>query len=138
MKIDIFNHIFPRRFFDRLLEVAPTAQDMPRRVRCVPPLVDLETRFRVMDEFGDYCQVLSLASPPLEMLADPDESPQLARLANDGLAELVDRYPQRFPAFVAALLEPSRSGRRRDAPGHPRTGRQGRAALYQRARPAAR
>ena len=103
MKIDIFNHIFPRRFFDRLLHVAPTAQDMPRRVRGVPPLVDLETRFRIMDAFGDYCQVLSLASPPLEILADPDETPQLARLANDGLAELVDRYPQRFPAFVAAL-----------------------------------
>jgi predicted TIM-barrel fold metal-dependent hydrolase len=103
MKIDIFNHIFPRRFFDRIQEVAPAARDMPRRVRQVAQLVDLEARFRVMDAFGDYRQVISLASPPLEVLADPDESPELARLANDGLAELVDRYPDRFLGFVAAL-----------------------------------
>jgi aminocarboxymuconate-semialdehyde decarboxylase len=103
MIIDVFNHIFPRRFFDRLQEVAPTAQDMPRRVRRLPLLFDLEARFRVMDEFGDYGQVLSLASPPLEVLATADEAPELARLTNDGLAELVDRYPDRFPGFVASL-----------------------------------
>jgi predicted TIM-barrel fold metal-dependent hydrolase len=103
MKIDIFNHIFPQRFFARLQEATHRVHDMPRRVRSLPLLVDLEARFRVMDEFGDYCQILSLASPPLEVLAEPDEAPELARLANDGLADLVDRYPARFPGFVASL-----------------------------------
>src|SRR5690606_6403492 len=51
----------------------------------------------------DYCQVLSLASPPLEVLAGREHAAALARLANDGMAELVARYPDRFPAFVASL-----------------------------------
>ncbi len=31
MKIDVFNHIFPRRFFDRLNEVSPDYKDMGKR-----------------------------------------------------------------------------------------------------------
>jgi aminocarboxymuconate-semialdehyde decarboxylase len=65
--------------------------------------VDLDARFRMMDEFGDYRQVISLASPPIESFAGPETSPLLARMANDGMADLVDRYPARFPAFAAAL-----------------------------------
>src|SRR5262249_54421266 len=103
MKIDVFNHIFPRQFFDRLQDSVPAAKDMAQRVRKVPLLAALEARFRIMDEYGAYRQVLSLASPPLEVLADPDDSPELARLANDGLAALVGRYPDRFPGFVASL-----------------------------------
>ena len=56
MKIDIFNHIFPRLFFDQMMEVAPNYKDMGKRVREVPVLVDLEARFRVMDQFQDYAQ----------------------------------------------------------------------------------
>jgi aminocarboxymuconate-semialdehyde decarboxylase len=56
-----------------------------------------------MDEFGDFRQVLSLPAPPLEVLAGPDRSPGIARAANDQLAELVARYPDRFIAFVASL-----------------------------------
>ena len=42
-----------------------------------------------MDEFGEYCQLLTLPAPPMEMMAGPDKSPEFARIANDGLAELV-------------------------------------------------
>lgn len=103
MKIDIFNHIFPRLFFDRMMEVAPNYKDMGKRVREVPVLVDLEARFRVMDQFEDYVQVICLASPPLEVLAGPELSPDLASMANDGMAEIVAKYPDRFPGFVASL-----------------------------------
>jgi predicted TIM-barrel fold metal-dependent hydrolase len=103
VKIDIFNHILPQRFFGELLKVAPGLKDMGKRIRNIPALVDLEARFRVMDEFGDYCQVISLASPPIESFADAQTSPLLARIANDGMAELVDRYAGRFPAFAASL-----------------------------------
>ncbi len=103
MKIDIFNHILPPRFFAKILEVAPQHADMGQRVRHIPLLVDLAARFRMMDEFGAYCQVISLPTPPLEVYAGPELSPVLARIANDGLAELVQRHPDRFPAFVAAL-----------------------------------
>ena len=103
MKIDIYNHIFPKRFYDSMMEVMSNPKDMLKRVTSVPMLVDLDERFRVMDRFADYCQVLSLASPPLEMLVGPAAAPEFARLANDGMAELVDRYPDRFPAFVASV-----------------------------------
>jgi aminocarboxymuconate-semialdehyde decarboxylase len=103
MKIDVFNHIFPRPFFAKMLEVAPHHADMGKRSRDIPLLTDLDARFRVMDEFGDYRQILSLASPPIEAYAGPADSPLLARLANDGMAELVGRYPERFPGFAAAL-----------------------------------
>jgi uncharacterized protein len=102
-KIDIYNHIFPKRFFDRMLEVAPHHADMGKRVRNIPVLVDLDLRFKQMDAFGDYCQVISIASPPLEVLAGPDVSPALAREANDGMAELCTKHGDRFAGFVASL-----------------------------------
>jgi len=103
MKIDMFNHIFPRGYFERMMAVAPKHRDMGKRVRDIPILVDLDERFRVMDRFGDYQQVLSLASPPIEVLATGEVAADLARHANDGLSELVARHPDRFPAFTASL-----------------------------------
>jgi len=103
VKIDIFNHILPERFFAEFLRVAPGMKDMGKRSRDIPIMCDLDARFRTMDEFGEYCQVISLASPPIEAFAEPGVSPVLARMANDGMAELVAKHPGRFPAFVAAL-----------------------------------
>ena len=69
MKLDIFNHIFPQQFYERMLAVAPNGKDMHRRVREIPSIVDLDQRFRIMDQFGDYAQVICLPSPPIEMKA---------------------------------------------------------------------
>ena len=104
MKLDVFNHLFPEKFYKRMLEVAPRGKDMHKRVREIPCIVDLKERFRIMDQFGaDYAQVISLPSPPIEVFGPPALANELARLANDGMAELVRKYPKRFPAFVASL-----------------------------------
>jgi aminocarboxymuconate-semialdehyde decarboxylase len=103
MKLDIFNHLFPKIFFDKMVEVNPELVDIGKRVREVPALFDLEIRFRVMDQFDDYAQVICLPSPPLELLAGPDVTPDLAKAANDGMAEYVSKYPDRFPGFIASL-----------------------------------
>ena len=103
MKIDIFNHLFPRRFFNEYINTPSGPKDIGKRVREAATIVDLDARFRVMDEFGEYCQVLSLPLPPLETLAGPEQSPLLARIVNDGFAELCRRYPDRFPSFIASL-----------------------------------
>jgi predicted TIM-barrel fold metal-dependent hydrolase len=66
-------------------------------------LADLDVRFRVMDTFDDYQQVLSLPTPPIEVFARREDALDLAQVANDGMAELVGKYPDRFPAFVASL-----------------------------------
>jgi predicted TIM-barrel fold metal-dependent hydrolase len=101
MKLDVFCHIFPKSYFDRMLAVAPKGKDMHRRVREIPSIVDLDARFRIMDRFGDYAQVISLGSPPIEVFGPPPVSTDLARLANDGMADLVRKHPDRFPAFIA-------------------------------------
>ena len=64
-KIDIFNHIWPKPFHDALIDLIGSTSDITRRSEAVPMMTDLDRRFEVMDMFGpDYCQVLSLASPP--------------------------------------------------------------------------
>ena len=102
-KLDVFTHIMPRPYHARLMAVAPEFADVGKRMRNVPMLVDLDLRFRVMDRFDDYQQILSLANPPIEMLGSPDQTPELARLANDGMAALCQRHPDRFPGFIASL-----------------------------------
>src|SRR6202051_9090 len=93
MKIDLFNHFFPKRFTDQYVKTGVVDQDIGKRVSNIPTLTDLDARFRVMDEFGDYRQVLSMPAPPLEVIAAPDKSPELAKVANDAFAELVRKTP---------------------------------------------
>src|SRR4029450_12386182 len=102
MKIDVFPHIFPKRFFDRMCEVVSPSHYMQKRTRAIPVLTDLDLRFRIMDRYEGYVQVLTLCSPPLEAFAGPELAADLARLANDGMAEIVERHPDRFPGFVAS------------------------------------
>ncbi len=64
---------------------------------------DLDARFRMMDQFKDYSRCLSLGLPPLEGMVGPDRTPEFARVANDGLAELVAKHPDRFAGYVGAL-----------------------------------
>jgi len=103
MKLDIFNHIFPKIFYDKMMKVNPDLVDIGKRVRAIPVLFDLDERFRCMDQFDDYAQIICLASPPLEIVAGPDVTPDLARAANDGMAEYVGKYPDRFPGFIASM-----------------------------------
>jgi predicted TIM-barrel fold metal-dependent hydrolase len=103
VKIDIFPHIYPKRFAERALSLSSAGLYMQKRFREIPVLTDLDLRFRIMDRYGDYVQVLTLSSPPIEAMGTPEETPELARLANDGMAALVEKYPDRFPGFVASL-----------------------------------
>ena len=115
MKLDVFNHIFPNKFYERMLKLVPNGKDMPNRVREIPSIVDLNARFRIMDKFGDYAQIICLPSPPIEVMGPPRVSTGLAKLANDGMAELVRKYPKRFPAFVASLPMNDPAGLLREA-----------------------
>jgi aminocarboxymuconate-semialdehyde decarboxylase len=103
MIIDIFNHIIPSRFFEQMTEVAPALGDIVKRMQNVRPLHDLDIRFKAMDGVDDYRQIISLPNPPIEAITTPETGVKLARLGNDGMAELVERHRDRFPAFVAAL-----------------------------------
>lgn len=102
-KIDIFPHIFPRSYFDKMVEIVPNKAAV-RRWTDIPILYDLPARLRMMETFGpDYQQILTLSMPAIEYVATPDKSPDLAKLANDGMAEIVAKHPKQFPAFVASV-----------------------------------
>src|SRR3990170_2029464 len=104
MKIDIFPHIFPRAYYERMQTVSEAASRYhQRRVRALPMLVDLEMRMKLMDQFPGYHQFLTVAGPGIESFCDPKVSPELARIANDGMAELCAKYPERFLGFAASL-----------------------------------
>ncbi|MFT8242800.1 amidohydrolase family protein [Roseomonas sp. BN140053] len=103
--VDAFNHFFPKRLWEKLESSPGAGQDIGKRMRGIPAIFDLDERFRVMDLFSqhDYSQILSLGMPPLESLGTPEEVLELAKLGNDGMAELVQKYPDRFAGYIASL-----------------------------------
>ena len=101
--VDIYCHIFPDKFFQEINRIAPRLGNIAARLRGVKKLFDLDERFREMDQFGDYRQIISLPNPPIEDLAAGEVGLNLARIGNDAMAELAARHPARFPTFVAAL-----------------------------------
>jgi len=102
MKLDIFNHFLPGDILDRWQAAAPDIAAL-KVFRQRPELYDLGAHLKVCDRFDDYAQVLSLANPPIEMLGPPDKTPEYARLANDTLSAITQRYRDRFPGFIAAV-----------------------------------
>jgi len=101
LKIDAYAHIVPPKYRESLRKTAPEMHDaLIVRHR---PLYDLEERFRIMDKYEPIRQVLTLGRIPVEHIADPTRAAELARIANDEMAELVVRYPHRFVAALATL-----------------------------------
>jgi len=100
--IDIFNHFMPRAYLDRLASLVPDHVAVTAFPR-LKTLVDVDARLRLLDRFDDLRQVLSLANPPLELIATPAQAAELARVANDAVADICRRHPDRFPAFIASL-----------------------------------
>jgi predicted TIM-barrel fold metal-dependent hydrolase len=117
LKVDAFNHIWPQDFYQALTRVTGTMTDITRRSEAQPMMTQLGERFAIMDLYDEYQQILSLGSPPLELVATPDQQIELARIGTDSMAELCARHPDRFPGFIAtppmgagieAILEASR------------------------------
>jgi len=101
LKIDAYTHIIPRKYKEAIYKVVPEQHDL-QIVPC-PPLYDLDARFRIMDKYEPIRQVLTLGRIPVEHIAEPAKAADLARLANDEMAELVLKYPDRFVAALATL-----------------------------------
>ena len=100
MKIDIYNHFIPGKYVDALSKHLgkpyPAAEHNPG-------IVDLDTRFRIMDKYDGLVQVLSPGGAPLEGIAKPEKAAELSRIANDAMAEVVAKYPDRFLGAVALV-----------------------------------
>ncbi|PSH65055.1 amidohydrolase family protein [Phyllobacterium sophorae] len=100
--LDAWTHIFPQAYFAKLNTVSNASGPL-KRWMTLRSLYDLDERFRLMDQFCGYKQILTPSMPAFDEIADPSEAQTLARLMNDGLAALVAQYPDRFPYFVAGV-----------------------------------
>ena len=104
MKIDIFNHIFPQNYFDEYIAGPKALPDIGKRVRNMPTIVNLDARFKVMDEFGDYCQVISLPAPAHRGVRRArSRLPKSPGSPTTAWPSSRRKHPQRFPTFIASL-----------------------------------
>jgi len=62
-------------------------------------------RLRLMDEFGMQMMILSLNAPAIQAIPDARKANEIARKANDYLAEQVQKRPDRFQALAALPLQ---------------------------------
>ncbi|MFC2021090.1 amidohydrolase family protein [Chloroflexota bacterium] len=106
MKIDIFTHIIPPKYKEALHRKTDRRfynENWDKVIKGTPALSDLDNRFRVLERYDGLSQVLTTASPALEESASPENAIYLAKLANDEMAELTVKYPDKFVAAVACL-----------------------------------
>ena len=103
MKIDVFNHIIPTKYKEALFKKMQPDAYTRRLIDAFPTLTDVDARFKIIDKYEGLVQVITTGAPPVEDIAKPKDAVELAKIANDEMAELVQKYPDKFPAAVAAL-----------------------------------
>src|SRR5690554_2081786 len=101
-KIDIYSHVMPQRYLDIMREHSRDP-GIVKRMSNLRMLWDMDARLEMLAQWPEVQQVLTLALPPPESLGDGSRSAEFARVANDDMAAIVDKAPNRFPAFVASL-----------------------------------
>jgi aminocarboxymuconate-semialdehyde decarboxylase len=109
--IDFHNHYFPPGFVDAIRKgpsnFTVTFDDAGNPVLhspgdynvLVPGHRDLAHRLRDLDAVGVDMQVLTLTAPGTS-IEEPARAVELARIANEGLAEAVELHPERFSALA--------------------------------------
>ncbi len=101
-RVDAYAHISPPKYTDVLKKDYPGFYN--QILGGCPPLFDMPERFRIMDLYPGVVQVLTVGPvPPIEAFADSKKSVDLAKMANDEMAELVSKYRDRFVAAIALL-----------------------------------
>ena len=69
-------------------------------------LLDLmDIRIREMDKYGMQMMILSLNSPAIQAIYDRKRAVEVAKLANDVMAEAIAKNPKRFRGFAALPMQ---------------------------------
>jgi predicted TIM-barrel fold metal-dependent hydrolase len=103
MAIDIFPHVLPIKYKNRLYRDFDKFMSEKKIEEKRVTLANDEARLRILDAFEGVAQVLSVTLPPLEEVVSPQEAAELARLSNDEMVELVGTHPKKFIAAIANL-----------------------------------
>jgi uncharacterized protein len=104
MKIDIFPHIMPPKYLTALIETISADQiNSISSFKNHLPLNDIEVRLKSLQVTPDVAQVLTLSAPPVETLVSSEDAVKLSRIANDEMAAMVEKYPDKLIAAAACL-----------------------------------
>src|SRR4051812_18192999 len=117
MRWDLHTHYYPDAYFRLIEEIggafsfakSPTGQTIirykgARFFGVTAPMTDPAKRLEDMDRVGIDVEVLSLSTPNV-YFAPPERQAEVARLANDGYAELIAKHPRRFKAFASIPMD---------------------------------
>lgn len=106
MRIDAFAHALPVRYKEAFQRKLPGG--IPKMSGGNwdenKTLTDVDLRLAIMDEYEVAMQAISTPTPPLETLFDAPTGTVLASIANDGMAEIVQRHPTRFIGVATVYL----------------------------------
>ncbi len=105
-KINMFTHLLPDNYRKALYRKAQRnifTEDLERHHNAIPTIFDMDLRFKTLEKYEGFREVITLVTPPVEAVAPTADALELARLANDGIAELIAKYPDHFVAGVACL-----------------------------------
>ncbi|MDP2719230.1 MAG: amidohydrolase family protein [Dehalococcoidia bacterium] len=98
MKIDVYSHIMTPKYLEAMGRYGGVIQLIGK----LTSLWDVEQRLRVMDKFEGLSQVLVPGGTSKKDIT-PEQEAELAKIANDEVAEIVAKYPDRFVAAAAVL-----------------------------------
>lgn len=100
MIIDFFTHVLPKNFIHALKESKlRSAGPHKSEVSGLVPqsyFFDIENRIRLLKKYGVDMQLLSLARPPIWGAVPPRDVAKLMTVANDAVAEIVEKYGEHF------------------------------------------
>jgi aminocarboxymuconate-semialdehyde decarboxylase len=117
MKIDMHNHFYPAAYLKAVENVESSLtieeDDWGRRVitdggvrivTITEPMTDPARRIEDMDRCGVDMQIISLTAPSVNFV-DAEQGLELSRAANEGIAEVVSLYPNRFVGLASVPLK---------------------------------
>jgi aminocarboxymuconate-semialdehyde decarboxylase len=117
MIVDVHTHFFPPGYLsalERSPEPYAIGKDAEGRtiltlhesriVTMTQAMTSPQDRLRDMDRLGVTRQIMSVTIPNVHF-GPPSRRRDLARMANDGLAEVTRRFPERFSAMASVPLE---------------------------------
>lgn len=115
MKIDVHNHVYPKKYMEALAEYGPAVglevrsdsgglpaifRNGARAATMTPPMIDIDLRLKDMDAAGIDIQLLTSSIPGAEVFSH-DVGVKIARLQNNEIAAICKAHPDRFIGFGA-------------------------------------
>ncbi len=103
--IDIFCHILPNKYRKAIHSKVQNNHYLAQLEdtnKVFPARSDLELRLKMLGQYEGMRQVLTSTYPTADIIS-PDNAVELAKVVNEEIAELVEKYPDKFVAGVACL-----------------------------------